>query len=181
MNRFNKILCTLLAIHLLTLSVCFSQENAKGNAKTELSLQDIALPSEVKDIGKQQGAIYYDTSSKNKALIPTHLWGEVQKSGLHFIPTDTTLIKALSMAGGPTGYAKLEEVVLNRVNSDGSVKRYEFNLTTGGDANAHNFKVEAGDSIFIKKDLFMENRSYYTSLINIALSLITTFFIVTKV
>lgn len=177
MNELKKILCTLLAIHILTVSVCFSAELPVN----DLSLQDIALPSEIKDIGKQAGAIYYNTSTKNKALVPTHLWGEIQRPGLHFIPTDTTLIKGLSMAGGPTGTAKLNEVILSRQNLDGSIRQYEFNLSGGGDSDAHNFKMQAGDSIFLKRDTFYENRSYYTSWISIALSLITTFFIVTKV
>jgi hypothetical protein len=175
--KINKILCTFLATYILTLSVCFSSEPASN----ELSLQDIALPSEVKDIAKQQGSIYYDTSTKNKALVPTHLWGEIQRPGLHFIPTDTSLIKGLSLAGGPTGAAKLEEIILTRLNPDGSIRQYEFNLRDGGDAKAHTFKLESGDSIFLRKDTFYENRNYYTSWISIALSLITTFFIVTKV
>jgi hypothetical protein len=177
MNHFNKIVCIVLACQLLTISVCFAQEEVKK----DIVLQDIALPSDVKDIGKQQGAIYYDTASKNRALVPTHFWGEVQRSGLHFIPTDTTLVKALSMAGGPTGSAKLEEVTLNRLTADGSVKQYHFDISGGGGADAHTFKVESGDSIFIKRDTFYENRNYYTSWVSIALSLITTFFIVNRI
>lgn len=177
MSRINKTICSLLALYLLTISVCLSAEEIKG----DLNLQDIALPSEVKDIAKQQGSIYYDTSSKNKALVPTHFWGEVQKAGLHFIPTDTTLVKGLSMAGGPTGAAKLEKITLSRINLDGTMKQYNFDLSGGGESDAHTFKIISGDSIFIKKDMFMENRSYYTSWVNIALSLITTFFIITKV
>jgi len=106
--------------------------------------------------------------------------GEIQRSGLHFIPTDTTLVKAISMAGGPTGSAQLKEVLLSRASTDGSVKQYEFDLSNGGDTDSQNFKVQSGDTIFIKRDHFMENRSYYTSLVSIALSIITTFFIVTK-
>lgn len=177
MKRINKIICTFLAIHLLTILVCFANEKLPN----DLSLQDVALPSEVKDVGKQQGSIYYDASSKNKALVPTHFWGEVQKSGLHFVPTDTTLIKGLSMAGGPTGSAKLDEVTLSRLLSDGSMKQYRFDISGGGDSDAHAFKIEAGDSVFIKRDTFYENRNYYTSWVSIALSLITTFFIVNKV
>lgn len=181
MIRINKLICILLATYILTLSVCFSEDQAKDQLKNDLNLQDIALPSELKDLTKQQGAIYYDASTKNKALVPTHVWGEVQRSGLHFIPTDTTLLRALSMAGGPTGSAKLNEVAVTRVNLDGTVKQYTFDLTSGGDASAHTFKVESGDSIFLKRDTFYENRNYYTSWVSIALSLITTFFIVNKV
>jgi len=173
----NKIISTLLAVHFLTVSVCFSTEIVNS----DLNLQDIALPSDVKDVTKQQGSIYYNNASKNKALVPTHFWGEVQKSGLHFIPTDTTLVKGLSMAGGPTGSAKLDDVIINRLKSDGSVKQYKFDISGGGASDAHTFKIESGDSIFIRRDTFYENRNYYTSWVNIALSLITTFFIINKV
>lgn len=176
MKRINKILSVALAFQILTISVGFPEDQIKE----DLNLQEITLPSEVKDIGKQGGAIYYDTSTKSKPLIPTNMWGEIQRPGLHFIPTDTTLIRALSMAGGPNGAAKLEEITLSRTLADGSIKQYNFDLATGGDAKAHSFKILSGDSIFLKKDTFSENRSYYTSWISIALSLITTFFIINK-
>ena len=149
--------------------------------KSELNLQEVTLPSEVKDLNKQSGSIYYNTSVKNKVLIPAHIWGEVSKPGLHFIPTDTTLIKGISMAGGPSGAAKLQEIILTRVASDGQFKQYEFNLSGGGDADAYKFKLEPGDSIFIKKDTFYENRAYYTGLIGISISILSTILLLRKI
>lgn len=154
---------------------------AAENTKPELSLQEITLPSEVKDLSKQTGSIYYNTSVKNKVLIPAHFWGEVVRPGLHFIPTDTTLIKGLSMAGGPSGTANVEDVVLTRTLADGSLKQMKFNLSEGGDTKAYQLKLEPGDSIFIKKDSYREDRAYYTSLVGIAISIISTVFILQKV
>lgn len=176
MNHLKKFIVYLLVAQFLTGSIAFAEsQNSEDNQVTkELSLQEIALPSEVKDLGKQSGSIYYNSSVKNKVLIPTHFWGEVGKPGLHFIPTDTTLIKGLSMAGGPAGLAKMEEIVLTRNSKDGKLEQHQFNLANGGDTSAYQFKLEPGDSVFIKKDLFREDRAYYTSLIGIAISIIST-------
>lgn len=177
MNQIKNIICLVLIAQILTVSVCFAEEKLKN----DLSLQDIALPSEVKDLGKQPGAIYYNSSIKNKALIPTNFWGEVQKPGLHFIPTDTSLIKGLSMAGGATGGANLEEVKLSRLDTNGKLTEYTFNLSNGGGQDSFLFKIEQGDIVFIQKERFYENRAYYTGLISIALTVISTFFIVSKI
>lgn len=170
----------MISCQLLSASVVFSAEAVKAENK-ELSLQEIALPSEVTGLGKQSGTIYYNTSVKNKVLVPAHFWGEVQKPGLHFIPTDTTLIKGLSMAGGPSGAAKIDDVVLTRSAPDGSLKQFEFDLSEGGDTLAYQFKIESGDSVFIRKDLFREDRAYYTSLVAIAVSVLSTVILLQKV
>jgi hypothetical protein len=177
MKVIKNLICVVLIAQSLTVSVCFSEEKLKS----ELNLQDIALPSEVKDLGKQSGAIYYNTSIKNKALVPAHFWGEITKSGLHFIPTDTTLIKGLSMAGGPTSVAELEEIKLSRIDGNGKLSEYAFNLSNGGDQESFNFKIESGDTIFIPKSTYYENRAYYTGLISIFISIVSTFFIVSKI
>ncbi len=170
MKKIKKIITVLLCLNLSLISLTYAQDKMDNN----LSLQEITLPSEVKDLGKQSGSIYYNNSVKNKVLIPTHIWGEVIRPGLHFIPTDTTLIKELSMAGGPSGSAKIDDIILTRTLRDGKVSQHEFNLSEGGALDAHAFKLEPGDSIFVKKDQFREDRSYYTSLIGIAISIIST-------
>lgn len=175
MKKINKMVSVVLCIQMLSISSGYAQDKGDGlKLNSELSLQEIALPSEVKDLGKQSGSIFYNTSVKNKVLIPTHFWGEVGKPGLHFIPTDTSLVKGLSMAGGPNGSARLDDITLTRTSADGKLVQHEFNLAEGGDAEAFNFKLAPGDSIFIKKDQYREDRGYYTSLIGIAISIIST-------
>jgi hypothetical protein len=178
MLYFKKSLFAVIIIQIFASSAFALEATAP---KSELNLQEIALPSEVKEVGKQGGSIFYSTSVKNKVLIPVNMWGEIKLSGLHFVPSDTTFIKGLSLAGGPTSSANLEKVVLIRGAPNGTFKEIEFDLSKGGDANAHQFKIESGDTIFLKKETFYENRNYYTSLIGIFITVLSTFVIVNRV
>lgn len=177
MLNINKLFSAVIIMQLLGCSV-FA---ADAPMQSEFNLQEIALPSEVKELSKNSGSIYYSNSVKNKVLIPVHFWGEVKQSGLHFVPTDTTFIKGVSLAGGPSSSANLENIVLVRNSPSGNFEEVEFDLSKGGDANAHKFKIQSGDTIFIKKDTFYENRAYYTSLIGVFLTVLSTFVIVQKV
>lgn len=177
MLNIKKILSSLIIAQLLSVAVYAGEA---PTSQSEFNLQEITLPSEVKDLGKSSGAIFYSNAVKNKILVPVHFWGEVKQSGLHFLPSDTTLIKGLSLAGGPTTLAKLDKVVLTRKSASG-IKEIDFDISEGGDANAHQFKIESGDTIFVKKDTFYENRNYYTSLIGILMTVLSTMVIVNKV
>lgn len=163
-----KIRMILLSIQLLALLVNPFYAQAADNLK----LEDLALPSDFKDLPKNTGAIYYSSSSKNKVLVPVHLWGHLSKPGLHFIPTETTFIKGLSSTGGPLPGALLDKILLTRIE-DGKVKKYFFDLSEGGDEKSQNFTIKSGDVVFVRQDRFLENRSYYTSLISIAVSVLT--------
>lgn len=140
---------------------------------SQIELNDLAFPTELQGIGKSPGAIFYSPSSKNKTLMPVHFWGEVGRPGLHFIPVDTRLIKGLSLAGGGSSTAKLEEVIVNR-QVEGKIKRKEFNLGAGGDIQAHEFALQPGDTIFIKKDRFIENRNFYIGLTSVVVTILTS-------
>lgn len=139
----------------------------------EIELQDLALPTDTKDLRKISGAVYYSTTNKNKALMPVHFWGEVGRPGLHYIPVDTSLVKGLSFAGGGGSTAKLDDLNVNRLEN-GTVTQREFDLSGGGGVEAHNFMLKPGDTVFIKKNRFYENRAYYTSLIGVAVSILST-------
>lgn len=180
MTNIKKILSSVIIFQLFTCSA-FAADAVAAQAQAELNLQEVALPSEVKDLGKNSGAIYYSTSVKNKVLIPVHIWGDVRQAGLHFVPADTTLIKGLSLAGGPSSTAKLDGIVLTRGTVGGTFKEMDFDITKGGDTAAHQFKIESGDTIFVKKDTFFENRAYYTSLVGVVFTLVSTFLILKKV
>jgi len=47
-------------------------------------------------------------------LMKVNLWGAVNKSGVHYIPTHTDLLTLLSYAGGPTASAETDEIVIRR-------------------------------------------------------------------
>ncbi len=149
-------------------------------ARNKMNLSDLALPSEVKSLRKQPGSVYYSPTSKGKPLIPVHFWGEIKKSGLHYVPVSTNLIKGISLAGGLTSTAELEEVKLTRVEKKGPEHKV-FDLSAGGDANAYSQTLKAGDTVFVQKSRFYENRSYYTSLIGVLATIVSSYAIMREV
>ncbi len=139
----------------------------------DINLEDLALPSEVEELGKTSGSVYYSSTNKNKPLMPVHIWGEVNRSGLHYIPVDTKLIKGLSFAGGSSGKADLENVTVTRL-IDGNTTKHKFDLSDGGNAEAYTYVLQPGDTIFVKDDKFYENRAYYTSLVGVAVAILSS-------
>lgn len=167
-----KIFSTTLSL-LLIYSFAISPVYAAEKKHSNLSLGDLVLPSDLPDVRKEGGSIYYSMHAKGKVLVPVNVWGEVNKSGLHYMPGDTEIIKALSLAGGPRSTAKLSNVRLTRVEEN-KIKEYVYDLSDGGDAKAFQRKIEAGDTIFVERNYFYENRAYYTSMIGVAATILTS-------
>jgi len=159
--------------------VIFSLSQASF-AQSSFSLNDLALPSEVKDLKKTAGSIYYSPTSKGKPLVPVHFWGEVKKSGLHYIPVDTTLVSGISLAGGLTSSADLESVKVTQRNKK-QVEHIRYNLTDGGSEAAYTHVLRPGDTVFVKKSRFYENRSYYTSLIGVLATIVSSWVLLDQI
>lgn len=137
--------------------------------RKKIKLDELVLPSEVTGLGKQSGAVFYTDTVKNKVLIPVHFWGSIGRSGLYFIPTDTTLIEGISLAGGPNVSADIENVILQREVNNKVVKK-EFDLSDGGDNESYYVKLQPGDTVFMPKDTFKEDRSFYISLLGVVIT-----------
>jgi hypothetical protein len=154
----------------------FNQQLLAGKPKESSSnynIRELALPSEVDNLPKKTGAIFHSPSVKGKVLIPVHFWGAVGKTGLHFVPLDTNLINGLSLAGGPRNDANLDNVRITS-SREGVRKSFNFDLNEGGDLKLEDFKLRPGDTIFIQKDTFREERAYYTSLVGVVLTVLTS-------
>lgn len=160
-----KIIITMTIAQLLNSSFLFAEESKNA-------FKDFALPSEFEGIKKEPGSIYYSATSKGKVLIPVNVWGEVNKTGLHFVPLDTDLIQGLSLAGGPKSTAALDRITLTR-NIDGKIEEFKFDLEKGGTPEAYMQKLSSGDTIFIEKEYLYENRAYYTSLISVIVTFLS--------
>ncbi|MCP4912846.1 MAG: hypothetical protein GY909_06985 [Oligoflexia bacterium] len=172
-----RILATVLS-YLLIFNPLLAQQANQPSAKAkksskEFNIRELALPSEVKKLGKSSGAVYYSPSVKGKVLIPVHFWGEINKSGLHFVPLDTTLVQGLSMAGGPKQRATLDKVRLTR-RSEGKLQNEFYNLEGGGEDDAFNAVLQPNDTIFIEKNDYLEDRSYYTSLFGVIATVLSS-------
>ncbi len=174
MNKFLRKFIVLLIIP------SFLNAAEEATSAQRYNLGDLAYPTDVKDLGKQGGSIYYSAPSKNKALIPTHIWGEVGRPGMHFIPVDSSLVKALSYAGGVGSGALLGEVKVNR-EMNGKNETFEFDMEEGGGSEAHHFAVQPGDTIYVPRNRFYENRAYYTSLISVGVTILSAILIYRQV
>jgi len=150
-----------------------TKTNKNNQTQREYNIRELALPSEVDGIVKKPGSIFYSPSVKGKVLIPVHIWGEIRNSGLHFIPLDTNLINGLSLAGGPTSSSKLDNVKVTTTR-EGKREKLSFDVTKGGDLTLEDFRLKPGDTIFIEKDNYRQDRAYYTSLIGVALTVLSS-------
>lgn len=76
--------------------------------------------------------------------------GEVEEPGLYVLKSDPTLLHALSMAGGPSDAASLDEAYLKRANRDDLIKLDLYALLVQGDLSK-NVVLYPGDIVFIPK------------------------------
>lgn len=172
MQKYTQRISALFIIFSVLFNSSFAlAQSAKSAA--DLSLREMVLPSELTNLPKQPGAVYYNQSTKGKVLIPVNFWGEINRSGLHFIPAETTLISGLSMAGGASSSSRLDNIKLIR-RSNGKVEFRQFDLTEGGEELAYLEQLKPGDTIFIDRDTYHEDRNFYTTLVTVALSVLST-------
>jgi len=150
------------------------------NTKNTVKLEELVFPSELKELSQAPGSVYFTPYIKNKVLIPIHIWGSVGTSGLHYLPSGITFVKALSIAGGPQSNADLSNVKITRELGH-SLKEYSFNVKDGGDIEAKSFVMKPGDTIFVGQSTFYINRGYYTSLIGIVATILGTVLIYRQV
>lgn len=183
----NKTTLSIIITQLISSGNCFAQISA-GEAKVEqvikkevvvkkknvnFDLKELALPSEVSNISKKGGAIYYSPAIKGKVLMPVNIWGAISRPGLHFVPINTNIIKGLSFAGGPSSTADLSNIKLTRLN-ESKVVESEFDLGAGGGEREYTTVLQPGDTLFIKKDTWSENRNYYTSLVGVIATILSS-------
>lgn len=60
----------------------------------------------------------YSFQRDSRLLIEVHVWGEVNRPGLHRVPDGSTVLDAISLAGGPTQYASVSKVRLTHAGND---------------------------------------------------------------
>lgn len=163
-----KIILTTCLVQIFNSSFSFAEEKVVTNP-----LKDFALPSEFEGLRKEPGSFYYSPTSKGKILIPINVWGEVNRAGLHYVPLDTNIVQGLSLAGGPKSSAALDSVKLTK-NINGKIEEFEFDLMKGGNPEVYSLKLDPGDTLFVEKEYFMENRAYYTGLIAIGATILSS-------
>ena len=69
---------------------------------------------------------YFNYSEPLGVNIKVAVWGFVKYPGRYFVPINTTVTDLLSLAGGPTDDAHLDQLRVYRVEADGTNKMYQF-------------------------------------------------------
>ncbi|MGZ3742593.1 MAG: SLBB domain-containing protein [Pseudobdellovibrionaceae bacterium] len=87
--------------------VTFWSSISKSSIGSELdSIGDIKMPA--------QASEYIFRSSPKESLISVQLLGEVQKPGIYYVPSNTDLLKILTLAGGSTHGGNISEVMVRK-------------------------------------------------------------------
>ncbi len=173
-------LASLIVTFSLFINPVMAQNKKAKTSSKDLNIRELALPSEVEDIRKKSGAVFYSPAVKGKVLMPVHFWGHLKDSGLHFIPISTNLINGISLAGGPNSDAHFEEIHVTTTRN-GKREKFTFDISEGGDMSLQDFELKPGDTVFIPKDTFYQDRSYYTSLIGVVATVISAIFITEQI
>ncbi|NOX65524.1 MAG: hypothetical protein GXO85_06925 [Chlorobi bacterium] len=69
---------------------------------------------------------YFNYSEPLGVNIKVAVWGFVKYPGRYFVPINTTVTDLLSLAGGPTDDANLDELRIYRVKEDGTNELFQF-------------------------------------------------------
>lgn len=145
----------------------------KQKKEVQYNINQLALPSDVESIKKSAGAIYYSPSIKGKVLIPVHIWGSVKNSGIHFVPVNTNLISGISLAGGPS-FGNTANNVYVTTTRNGKREKLQFDISKGGSLDLEDFKLQPGDTVYIPQDTFYQDRAYYTSMVGVIATILSS-------
>ncbi|MBU0472814.1 MAG: SLBB domain-containing protein [Bacteroidetes bacterium] len=88
-------------------------------------VKDYELGSSPSGRTNSQGG-YFDYSEPLSINIKVSVWGFVKYPGRYFVPINTTASDLLSLAGGPTDDAHLDDLRLYRVLKDGTNELHSF-------------------------------------------------------
>lgn len=77
--------------------------------------------------------------------------GKVNRAGVYMMVGKMTVLQALSLAGGMTPYADTDDILVVRLDAEGSQKYIPFNYTkvVGGDGLEQNIALMPGDTILV--------------------------------
>ena len=88
---------------------------------------DIQIGKSLK--GNSSGAAFYDYSDPGDINIKVMVWGYVKFPGQYIIPSASGVNELLSLAGGPTQDANIDDLKLFRINPDSSQTIVKFNYS----------------------------------------------------
>lgn len=166
-------------VHILCLS--FFSFSLRAVAEDTTDLYQNALQSNA--LGKKQDAAEFVFQPYPGAvLMPVYVWGAVGKSGIYRVPIHTNLVTLLSLAGGPTEGAKLDELSIRRfsVGNQHKVLMIDTEKLLTSDSPQSIPTLEANDVIYMPKTepLISNNTMQVVTIVGLVLSAITSVLII---
>ena len=90
--------------------------------------ENVQIGKSPNPIARSGGALY-DYSNPEAINIKVQVWGYVKFPGQYIIPATSGVNDLLSLAGGPTADANVDELKLFRINPDSSQSIIKFNYS----------------------------------------------------
>jgi competence protein ComEA len=111
----------------------------------------------------QRAAEYIYRSSPKESLIGVQLIGAVNKPGLYYIPTNTDILKLITLAGG-TDDADLANILVRKTDPGGTgVYELDVKKLMKSSADAKPFRLAQDDFVYIpKKEPWISNEVFRT-------------------
>ncbi len=137
MNRISLFSKVLLLFSLILITNAFAQVDQMNMANRNVSGRSVNY--------------YY--AKPGDITITVSLWGFVQKPGLYEVSSSTDLVSLISLAGGPSSYAKLNNIRIIRTlksdNGDTVKKEIKINLDNIITLSSKELKLNPGDIIYV--------------------------------
>jgi len=149
---------------------------------------NIKIGADPTNFRNSQGG-FFDYSDPEAVNIKVSVWGFVRYPGRYLIPSYSNVKDLLSLAGGPTDDAHLNDLRLYRVAKDSSqqLMRFDYdNLLWGeGDklARERNTQLNVGDILLVPGEPRLYFRDYFSmtlSIVSVLISLAILILNITK-
>lgn len=103
--------------------------------------------------GAALGQEEYGFQRDSRLLIEVHVWGEVNKPGLHRVPDGSTVLDAISLAGGPTQFASVSKIRLTHAGNTGQrSERINIDRYSEGREGSQPPVLRPGDMITVPRN-----------------------------
>ena len=146
----------------------------------QAQIKDYELGADVAGMRFATQGGYFNYSDPEAVNIKVAVWGWVRYPGKYTVPSYTSVSDLLSLAGGPTDAADLEDLRIYRVNEDSTQSMIKFNyndLLYESKLQSKYRKVpklDAGDILVIPGEprmYFRDHFSIWMSLFSVLISL----------
>ncbi|NUM87688.1 MAG: SLBB domain-containing protein [Bdellovibrionales bacterium] len=108
-------------------------------------------------------AEFFYRSDSDDILVPVHVLGAVKNPGLYHVPLKSNLVTILTVAGGPTAEAQLDEVVVKNQQTS-RVEEVDLEDMIRDTARTQDFVMKGNEVVLVKAKQPWVNNNVATTL-----------------